>query len=91
VLVKQLRSFAAFVFEYRRYFVVHVLLVNYVTQINVFLFGLDVGGFTVDQAVDKLGFGKFQIKLSLLTGLAWVHIRSLLEYRPSCRWLMRWR
>ena len=28
--------------------------------------------FTIDQAVEKMGFGRFQIKLSLLTGLAWV-------------------
>ncbi|VDM49311.1 unnamed protein product [Toxocara canis] len=27
--------------------------------------------FTVDEAVELLGFGKFQIKLSILTGLAW--------------------
>lgn len=28
--------------------------------------------FTVDDAVEYLGFGKFQAKLSILTGLAWV-------------------
>ncbi|KHN77735.1 Putative transporter [Toxocara canis] len=28
--------------------------------------------FTVDEAVELLGFGKFQIKLSILTGLAWM-------------------
>lgn len=32
--------------------------------------------FTVDQAVNALGFGKFQLKLSLLTGLAWVSCTS---------------
>lgn len=30
--------------------------------------------FTVDDAVEYLGFGKFQAKLSILTGLAWVSI-----------------
>lgn len=30
------------------------------------------GTFTVDDAVEQLGFGKFQLKLSFLTGLAWV-------------------
>lgn len=28
--------------------------------------------YTVDEAVEYLGFGKFQVMLSLLTGLAWV-------------------
>lgn len=28
--------------------------------------------YTVDQAVEKIGFGLFQFKLSLLSGLAWV-------------------
>lgn len=33
--------------------------------------------FTVDEAIDTLGFGKFQIMLSLLTGFAWVRISYL--------------
>ncbi len=28
--------------------------------------------FTIDEAVEKIGFGRFQFKLSMLTGLAWV-------------------
>lgn len=36
-----------------------------------FLF-LNLETFTIDQAVEAMGFGRFQIKLSLLTGLAWV-------------------
>jgi hypothetical protein len=28
--------------------------------------------FTVDDAVEYLGFGRFQLLLALLTGLAWV-------------------
>jgi hypothetical protein len=28
--------------------------------------------FSIDMAVEKMGFGRFQMKLSLLTGLAWV-------------------
>lgn len=30
------------------------------------------GTFTVGDAVEALGFGRFQVKLSLLTGMAWV-------------------
>jgi hypothetical protein len=30
--------------------------------------------YTVDQAVEKIGFGLFQFKLSMLSGLAWVII-----------------
>lgn len=36
--------------------------------------------FTVDQAVDAIGFGKFQIKLSFFTGLVWVrHFSGMLH------------
>lgn len=28
--------------------------------------------YTIDSAVEKMGFGMFQVKLSILTGLAWV-------------------
>lgn len=38
------------------------------------------GTFTVDQAVDALGFGKFQIKLSIITGLAWVSVPFILVW-----------
>lgn len=30
-------------------------------------------GFTVDEAIEICGFGKFQILLSLLAGLSWVN------------------
>lgn len=33
--------------------------------------------FTVDDAVEALGFGKFQLKLSILTGIAWVGLSNL--------------
>uniref|UniRef100_A0A915KS10 Uncharacterized protein n=1 Tax=Romanomermis culicivorax TaxID=13658 RepID=A0A915KS10_ROMCU len=36
--------------------------------------------FTIDQAVDALGFGKFQIRLSILTGLAWITLE-----KTACR------
>ena len=41
--------------------------------------------FTVDDAVEYLGFGSFQIKLSLLTGLAWVSLcfHSVLKFQMS--------
>ncbi|XP_013392843.1 synaptic vesicle 2-related protein isoform X2 [Lingula anatina] len=48
--------------------------------------------FTVEQAVDAIGFGKFQIKLSLLTGLAWMSdamemmILSILGPALHCDW-----
>uniref|UniRef100_A0A914VI39 Major facilitator superfamily (MFS) profile domain-containing protein n=1 Tax=Plectus sambesii TaxID=2011161 RepID=A0A914VI39_9BILA len=54
--------------------------------------GRDVAGFTVDQAVDRLGFGKFQVKLSLLTGIAWMAdamemmILSILSPALHCYW-----
>ena len=28
--------------------------------------------FTVEEAVEKIGFGKFQWRLSILTGMAWM-------------------
>ncbi|KAL8559888.1 hypothetical protein ACOMHN_016934 [Nucella lapillus] len=30
------------------------------------------GTFTIEQAIDQIGFGQFQVKLSILTGIAWV-------------------
>jgi MFS family permease len=48
--------------------------------------------FTVDDAVEYLGFGSFQIKLSLLTGLAWMAdamemmILSILSPALYCEW-----
>jgi len=50
--------------------------------------------FTVDDAVEKLGFGRFQMKLSLLTGLAWMAdamemmILSILGPALHCDWLL---
>ncbi len=34
--------------------------------------GLPPGALTIDDAVERLGFGKFQVLLSLFTGLGWV-------------------
>lgn len=42
--------------------------------------------FTVDDAVEYLGFGKFQAKLSILTGLAWVSTNPCL-YKESCAYI----
>uniref|UniRef100_A0AC35U0J5 MFS domain-containing protein n=1 Tax=Rhabditophanes sp. KR3021 TaxID=114890 RepID=A0AC35U0J5_9BILA len=48
--------------------------------------------FTVDEAIEILGFGRFQIKLSLLTGLAWMAdsaemmILSILSPALHCEW-----
>lgn len=48
--------------------------------------------YRVDQAVDQLGFGKFQIKLSFLTGMAWMSdamemmILSMLAPALHCSW-----
>uniref|UniRef100_A0A1I7XJF5 MFS domain-containing protein n=1 Tax=Heterorhabditis bacteriophora TaxID=37862 RepID=A0A1I7XJF5_HETBA len=50
------------------------------------------GRFTVDDAVEALGFGRFQIKLSILTGLAWMAdamemmLLSLLSPALACEW-----
>uniref|UniRef100_A0A914DIP2 Uncharacterized protein n=1 Tax=Acrobeloides nanus TaxID=290746 RepID=A0A914DIP2_9BILA len=48
--------------------------------------------FTVDEAIDTLGFGKFQIMLSLLTGFAWMAdamemmILAFLSPALECEW-----
>ncbi|ETN79367.1 hypothetical protein NECAME_09865 [Necator americanus] len=48
--------------------------------------------FTVDDAVEALGFGRFQVKLSLLTGIAWMAdamemmLLSLLSPALACEW-----
>ena len=48
--------------------------------------------FTVDDAVEYLGFGKFQLLLALLTGLAWmadameIMILSILSPALYCEW-----
>uniref|UniRef100_A0A914EPS9 Major facilitator superfamily (MFS) profile domain-containing protein n=1 Tax=Acrobeloides nanus TaxID=290746 RepID=A0A914EPS9_9BILA len=48
--------------------------------------------YTVDEAVEYLGFGRFQVMLSLLTGLAWMAdamemmILSILFPALSCEW-----
>ncbi|XP_076043243.1 synaptic vesicle 2-related protein [Oratosquilla oratoria] len=54
--------------------------------------------FTVDQAVNALGFGKFQVKLSLITGLCWMAdsmemmILSILSPALHCSWhLSEWK
>nr|CAR63523.1 putative synaptic vesicle 2-related protein [Angiostrongylus cantonensis] len=48
--------------------------------------------FTVDDAVEALGFGRFQVKLSILTGIAWMAdamemmLLSLLSPAVACEW-----
>jgi len=48
--------------------------------------------FTVDQAVNATGFGKFQVKLSLVTGLSWMAdsmemmILSIISPALKCAW-----
>lgn len=48
--------------------------------------------FTVDEAVESIGFGKFQKKLSMLTGLAWMAdamemmVLSILAPQLHCEW-----
>ncbi|RNA37835.1 synaptic vesicle 2-related [Brachionus plicatilis] len=50
--------------------------------------------YTIDSAVEKMGFGLFQIKLSILTGLAWMAdamemmILSILGPALHCDWLL---
>lgn len=38
--------------------------------------------FTVDEAVEALGFGRFQLKLSILTGMAWVSFEGV--FKKEC-------
>ncbi|XP_070204759.1 synaptic vesicle 2-related protein-like isoform X2 [Littorina saxatilis] len=48
--------------------------------------------YTVEQAIDQIGFGKFQIKLSVLTGFAWMAdamemmILAILSPAVHCIW-----
>lgn len=48
--------------------------------------------FTVSQAINALGFGKFQVMLSLFTGLCWMAdsmemmILSILSPALQCQW-----
>lgn len=48
--------------------------------------------FTIQQAIDNIGFGKFQVKLSILTGVAWMAdamemmILSILSPALHCDW-----
>uniref|UniRef100_A0A8R1HUC3 MFS domain-containing protein n=1 Tax=Caenorhabditis japonica TaxID=281687 RepID=A0A8R1HUC3_CAEJA len=48
--------------------------------------------FTVDDAVEALGFGRFQLKLSILTGMAWMAdamemmLLSLISPALACEW-----
>lgn len=50
--------------------------------------------FTVDDALEAIGFGKFQWKISLLTGLAWIAdamemmILSILGPELHCDWML---
>ena len=39
--------------------------------------------FTIQQAIDNIGFGKFQVKLSILTGVAWVSICAVTGGLPD--------
>ncbi|XP_043233664.1 synaptic vesicle 2-related protein-like isoform X1 [Amphibalanus amphitrite] len=54
--------------------------------------------FTVDQAVNAIGFGRFQVRLSLITGLCWMAdsmemmILSILSPAVQCTWrISEWR
>uniref|UniRef100_A0A4W5QFC7 Synaptic vesicle 2-related protein n=1 Tax=Hucho hucho TaxID=62062 RepID=A0A4W5QFC7_9TELE len=50
--------------------------------------------FTVEDAVEAIGFGKFQWKLSILTGLSWmadameVMILSIISPQLHCEWML---
>ncbi|XP_006817913.1 synaptic vesicle 2-related protein-like [Saccoglossus kowalevskii] len=56
---------------------------------------LDEDTFTVEDAVEAIGFGKFQIKLSLLAGLCWMAdamemmILSILSPELHCIWKLK--
>ena len=48
--------------------------------------------FTIDEAIEKIGFSRFQIKLSIVTGLAWMAdsmemmVISILAPALQCEW-----
>ena len=39
--------------------------------------------YTVEDAIDKLGYGPFQMKLMFVVGLAWVSLKVLMNYSAS--------
>ncbi|XP_055958029.1 synaptic vesicle 2-related protein isoform X1 [Patella vulgata] len=51
--------------------------------------------FTIQEAIDTIGFGKFQVKLSVLTGFAWMAdamemmILSILSPALHCEWQLK--
>ncbi|XP_046340133.2 synaptic vesicle 2-related protein-like [Haliotis rufescens] len=51
--------------------------------------------FTIQQAIDNIGFGKFQVKLSVLTGFAWMAdamemmILAILSPALHCEWQLQ--
>ncbi|KAM9306266.1 synaptic vesicle 2-related protein [Pholidichthys leucotaenia] len=66
-----------------------------VTSIRLESYGTDNNRretFTVDDALEAIGFGKFQWKMSLLTGLSWIGdamemmILSILSPQLHCEW-----
>ena len=58
----------------------------------LFFFFVNPDTFTVDQAVNSTGFGSFQVKLSLITGLSWMAdsmemmILSIISPALKCAW-----
>lgn len=67
------------------------MLITLIPQYSyVFFVFLDT--FTVTQAVNAFGFGKFQVQLSLFTGLCWMAdsmemtILSILSPALHCEW-----
>ncbi|XP_076108218.1 synaptic vesicle 2-related protein-like [Mytilus galloprovincialis] len=51
--------------------------------------------YTIQQAIDNIGFGKFQVKLSILTGFAWMAdamemmILAILSPALHCEWQLK--
>lgn len=67
------------------------VLLKFNISLNIVIISL-ADTFTVVQAINALGFGKFQVKLSLFTGLCWmvdsmeITILSILSPSLHCDW-----
>ena len=61
--------------------VLQLNIAGYCCLAALLLFLASDGVFTVEEAVDTIGFGRFQTKFTLLVGLAWVSIKFVLLFR----------
>lgn len=75
-----------------KYIIRFITMYSLFCILNYLIFYVFLDTFTVTQAVNALGFGWFQVKLSLFTGLCWMAdsmemtILSILSPALHCEW-----